>query len=329
MLVGESKRSGRDWIRRSLIAIVLLDVIVLSFYWLYTPSLFEELEGHRTGVNCAAISQDGAFLATGTDAGVIRIWENDGQLLMNITGHSGRINCMSFSGFRNRLATGGGKGEIRVWAVPEGVETVMLKENNEAVLDLVFSDDGQWLYSVGEGASIFIWNVSEGKLMEKVPLPAVGTSCALHQKEQKLLIGCEDGVVRMCDVSSKQVTDVLVGHSGSITGLAVTADWVTVATSAEDRTVRLWDLNKRSQLAESRSTAVPEDVVFCDEDRHLLSGTQHGYLHVINVQDGQRVRHIATPLRRVQGLSNKLDVCVAAGNKAKAILFSFEDLMTQ
>ncbi|MEP3480172.1 MAG: hypothetical protein ABJZ55_13050 [Fuerstiella sp.] len=329
MLVGESKRAGGDWIRRSLIAIVLLDVIVLSFYWLYTPSLFEELEGHRTGANCSAISNDGMFLATGTDAGVIRIWDSDGEFLKNITGHSGRISCICFSTSMGRLATGGGKGEIRVWSVPAGIETVMMQENNEAVLDLAFSDDGQWLYSVGQSASLCIWDVFGGKLVTKVPLPAIGTTCALHPKEPKLLVGCEDGIVRMCDVSSKQVTDVLVGHSGSITGLAVTADWMKVATSAEDRTVRLWDLNRRSQLASSRSRAIPEDVVFCDGDRHLLSGTQQGHLHVISVQDGKRVCHVATPLRRVQDLSNKLDVCVAAGNKAKAILFSFEDLMTQ
>ena len=66
------------------------------------------LTGHMSGVNCCAVSEDGARIASASDDGTVRIWDvATGQELL-ILRHSGRALTCSFSPDGSLIVTGGG-----------------------------------------------------------------------------------------------------------------------------------------------------------------------------------------------------------------------------
>lgn len=310
----------------SLLAVVAI-VGLVSILW--QPAQFRQLKGQLKGINDVLFSPDGEFIATASDDASIRLWTPDSEFVRNITGHSDRVVCLAFSPAGDRLASGAGDGDIRIWDVATGIEMALLHETDESIAALTFDSSGTRLFAVGWHSALDVWDAGRGTLIEQIPLPASAESCVLISDESALMVGCTDGVVRVCDLSTKQIDDVLIGHDGGIKGLAIATDGDTVATSSTDRTLRLWSLSRRGSLAMLPSNAVVEDVAFCCNDRLLLSGTRHGHLHVTDVERRVRIANVPTPLDHVKSVCcGGNDRCAAGGYKALAILFSAERLLS-
>jgi WD40 repeat protein len=75
------------------------------------------LKGHRGGVTALAYSRDGERLATGGEAGTVKIWETrSGQDLLTLGGGDDfRVGSLAFSPDGSRLAASGLIGGLRIW----------------------------------------------------------------------------------------------------------------------------------------------------------------------------------------------------------------------
>ena len=99
---------------------------------------------------------------------------------------------------------------------------------------------------LGAGGQLTLCDSATGRVVRTQSFPlafdAVRGNClAYHPDGRRLVVGCEDGAVRLFDAVSGQVR-ALAGHTGAVRGVAVGSRGQRVASAGNDGTVRVWDL---------------------------------------------------------------------------------------
>ncbi|MFC1762175.1 protein kinase [Planctomycetota bacterium] len=74
------------------------------------------LSGHKGIVRSIAISPDGKRIVSGSEDGVLKIWDSgNGQEVMSLLGHEGTISSVAISSDGKRIISGGHDGNIKIW----------------------------------------------------------------------------------------------------------------------------------------------------------------------------------------------------------------------
>ena len=105
--------------------------------------------GHTGSVNALALSPDGRFLVSGSEDLTLKIWDTaTGNVLRTLSGHEKGVLAAAVSPDGTRIASGAADQTVRVWDVLTG-QSFRAITHTSAVKNVVFSDDGRQLVSLG------------------------------------------------------------------------------------------------------------------------------------------------------------------------------------
>ncbi|CAE7093888.1 unnamed protein product [Rhizoctonia solani] len=191
------------------------------YMWEDDKSLFS-LAGHDDEVTSVAFSPDGQSFASGSEDGVLMMWDTrTGERLFDpLTEHSGRIRSIAFSPGGSQVASGSWDTTIRLWDSSTGVPVGSpFRGHTHQVLSVAFSPRGNQLVS-----------------------------------------GSRDMTVRVWDVANHESIAVFAGHMDRVLSVAFSPDGTQIVSGSADSTIRVWNSPPPSSSSpEDVGSEAPQD----------------------------------------------------------------------
>ncbi|MSU61543.1 MAG: hypothetical protein EXS31_03960 [Pedosphaera sp.] len=257
------------------------------------------LSGHRGQVNSVAFSPDGTWLyAAAGEAGLfgeVREWRVvDGTRVRLFEGHTDAIYGMALSPDGKTLATGGYDQKINLWRIETVEQIAVLSGHNGSVYSLAFRPDGRILASGSADRTVKLWDVQRAERRDTLSQSLRDVfSVAFTPDGKRLFSAGADNRIRIYEVSEKatETTNPLIeakfAHEGAILRLAFSHDGKTLATSADDRLVKLWSvatLTEKAVLEPQPDWALA--IAFAASDKALVVGRFDGSVQYYDASGG-------------------------------------------
>ncbi len=138
------------------------------------PKFKKSLIGHKQGVISVAYSPDGRLLASGDEAGEVRVWNMpDGTPRYVLPARGQDVHALTFSPDGKSLLTASarGNGDIHIWDAETGNSDGVLKGHTGGLFEVSFSPDGKTLVSGGWDAAIRIWDFAARREVQAIASP--------------------------------------------------------------------------------------------------------------------------------------------------------------
>ncbi len=221
---------------------IVLDLSAVDFDRVPQKSI-QVIEGHRDILYTAVLSPDGAMLATGGYDRSIMLWNlADGTLIRKLDGHNGAVYDLDFDQSGKVLASASGDETIKIWRVSDGERLDTLGQGEAEQYVVRFDDARGRVLAVGADKRIRVWQVMSKSEPTVSPL--------LH---------------------------ATFAHDAPIQQLAISPDGKSIATSGDDKQVKVWD----AETIEPRATVgrlddVASGLLWNSDSKSLIATTLGG-----------------------------------------------------
>ncbi|MEZ6070246.1 MAG: c-type cytochrome domain-containing protein [Pirellulales bacterium] len=261
-----------------------------------------ELDGLSGNVTSLEFADAGRLLVAGGGEpglfGEVVVWNTaDWSELRRFRGHRDNVYAARVSPDGKLLATAGYGHDVIIWDFASGEQLRTLSGHSGAVFDLAFHPNGRMLVSASADRTAKLWDVQTGERLDTFGQALKELyALALTPDGSTLVTGGVDNRIRVYRISETGVegTNPLLisrfAHEGAIVRLVYSADGKSLASSAEDRTIKIWDTAemKERQLLEVQSDVAPA-LTFSPDGKQLAVGRLDGSLVVYNSESGARV----------------------------------------
>lgn len=233
------------------------------------------LQGHEYWVSSVAFSADGAYIASGSDDGFVKIWNTaDGLEIHALQGHLGGIREVRFSPTGKIAASSSvDDSTIRLWDLESGTEIHKLHSSSSSNN---FSPDGATLVSGCWNGQLEFWDAASGKktFILRSSVSDSVQSIAFSPDGTLLAAGMSAGKIDLWNIPEQTRITTLAGHDKTVYSLDFRSDGAMLASGGQDHTIKLWNVAEGKLLSTlSGHTSAVRSVKFTPDGQTLASGS--------------------------------------------------------
>lgn len=174
-----------------------------------------------------AWSADGSRLAAASADGTARIYSAlTGQEVKRFEGHSRPVLAVVFLPDNKTVVSAGVDQTLQVWDAATGKHQRTLDNHTAAINDLALrpkgaEDSPPVVASVSDDRTVRLWQPTSGRLMRFKRLESAPRAVAWARAGDRLLVGCNDGKLRVLDPDTLDVVSEIAGVEGRMNTLIV------------------------------------------------------------------------------------------------------------
>jgi WD40 repeat protein len=156
------------------------------------------LRGHDAVINAAALSPDGSRLVTGSEDGVLNVWDVlTGQRLGTLAAHAGAIRDCAFA---DAIVSASHDGTLRIWNPDRRSEPLALTGHTAPVLVCRISPDAKQVLSGGADHYLKLWDIGSGTLLAQYWAAAPAQSLAWQAASRRIAVGDAAGNIHLLEI---------------------------------------------------------------------------------------------------------------------------------
>ena len=214
------------------------------------------LFGHGRSILC--ISPDGMWLAAGNRSKVMIMDARTTAFQCQIS-LTNTIVHLAFSPSESTLATVT-SGALELWSTTTGINQKTLTFNGAQFYALAFSLQGQYLLlSIGQG--LHLHHGTDAGELSVLLTDWSHNNIIFTSDDKQVITGSKEGYIHFFTLSSNQLSEIQerrIFNGTGVWGLVLQHDGKRLASSGEDRTIRIYDLPSQFPIATLRR---PETVI--------------------------------------------------------------------
>ena len=218
------------------------------------------------------------------------------------------------------LVSAGGDQVVKLWDVATRQEIHSFRGHKDWISSVAFSNDGHYIVSASVDKAVKVWEVGGGEGAALRPRGRTdGRGRQSRRQADRFRLGRRHGPA--VGHGDGRELFVLKGHTAAITALAFTPDGKYLVTTAEDKTMQVWDCaTGKEKLAitdPAPSSDVPVLAVTPDGKRRRLGGA--GPLEFYDLNTGKQTdsANVDDGLKPVGCLAFSLDGSTAAVGRGR------------
>ncbi|MBA3395351.1 MAG: protein kinase [Deltaproteobacteria bacterium] len=255
----------------------------------------QQLEGQLAwlrdtlGVRVVAMSRDGGLIVTGTQDGVVGIWDvATRRKLHSFPAHTTKILALHLDDDAHRLITASPEG-VKLWDVQSGALVRMLEGSGDL---RAVAADAQVIVTAGLSGLAQIWDARTGDARVSLaghqrPLRSVTISRA----GDRIATGDDGGTVQIWRTSDGQALARFVAHRGMVYRVTFSPDGKSLATAGfEDGAARVWETATGKRVAEVKHRAPQvRQVAFDPTGERIVSGAEDRVARISSARTGAEI----------------------------------------
>ncbi|TFB00247.1 hypothetical protein CCMA1212_007742, partial [Trichoderma ghanense] len=198
---------------------------------------------------------------------------------------------------------------LRIWSVATGDCRSVSQEDRDPVASLAFSPDGTMLTSITREGTLRYWDTATLKLLGSFCSDTYAISQSICLPDGTgLILGCDDGVVRLFHLSTRDCTEMSEQHPDPVRLVAASVNG-SMAASYSKLMVKIWKLDTLTCIATykrpSNTESLISQLLFSPDGQYLVLLYESGKIKI-------RILAVATgdcvgELLGICGLANHME----------------------
>lgn len=255
---------------------------------------------HESPVLRAVFSPDGRYVATGTDQGVLQLWNaQTGELERALVGHIGEVWYLAFTPDSQRLISGiftlSSERRLIEWEVATGEQLDIFEDTstNSSLNAFALSPDGRFAAVALIDGSFKVWDLREKRIIATYKsYNDTIYGLAFSPDGRQLFSGSIDGTGRLWDLTNgAQINEFDLGLvSYSLAPIPNQLNQLLIG--SEDGKVRLWDIEQEQAIYSLAHDSVVRSVAVSPDGSLAASTSSDGMLMLWNMVTGEQLHAI-------------------------------------